>query len=232
MLQSGLDTIGHPYNNYSILLLLQLKNGVSVEVDGHMPELAENAPVQEPVRKNKRRRRILIFCVVSLLNVGLLVLLLTQLLTPAPKSESDPLVGHAAPNFSLAMLRPDTGKSTFSLSNVKGKPVVLNFWASWCAPCKEEAPLLQNTWKQVQTQGKDVVILGIDFQDSKNDSLSFLQAYNITYPIVLDADGSVASTYGVTSLPQTIFINRNGMVTSREPRELTAQVLSNNLQLI
>ena len=115
---------------------------------------------------------------------------------------------------------------------MKGKPVVLNFWASWCAPCKEEAPLLQNTWKQVQTQGKDVVILGIDFQDSKNDSLSFLQAYNITYPIVLDADGSVASKYGVPSLPQTIFINRNGMVTSREPRELTAQVLSNNLQLI
>src|SRR5438270_7162191 len=101
MFQSGLDTIGYPYNNYSILLLVQLKNGVPVEVDGHMPELAENAPVQVPVLKNKRRRRILIFCVVSLINVGLLALLLTQLLTPAPNSASDPLIGHAAPNFSL-----------------------------------------------------------------------------------------------------------------------------------
>jgi cytochrome c biogenesis protein CcmG/thiol:disulfide interchange protein DsbE len=201
-------------------------------MDYHMPELAENAPVQGSVRNNKRRRRILIFCVVSLLNVGLLALILTQLLTPAPHVVSDPLVGHPAPDFSLAMLRLDTSKSALSLSNFKGKPVVLNFWASWCAPCKEEAPLLENTWKQVQAQGKDVVILGIDFQDSKNDSLSFLQLYSITYPTVLDADGSVASKYGVTSLPQTIFINRNGTVTSREPRELTAQVLSNNLQLI
>src|ERR1700736_4241064 len=141
----------------------------------HMPELAENAPVQESVRKNKRRRRIVIFCVVSLLNVGLLALLLTQLLTPAPNPRLDPLVGHPAPNFSLAMLRPDTRKSVLSLSNFKGKPVVLNFWASWCAPCKEELPLLERTWKQGQAQGKDVVFLGIDFQEANGDGMSFLR---------------------------------------------------------
>ncbi len=197
-----------------------------------MPELAENAPVQGSVRNNKRRRRILIFCLVSLLNVGLLALILTQLLTPAPHVASDPLVGHPAPDFSLAMLRPDSSKSDLSLSNFKGKPVVLNFWASWCAPCKEEAPLLENTWKQMRAQGKDVVTLGIDFQDSKNDSLNFLQLYSITYPIVLDADGSVASKYGVISLPQTIFINRNGTVISKVSRELTAQTLSSGIQSI
>ena len=197
-----------------------------------MPELAENAPVQGSVRNNKRSRRLLIFCLVSLLNVGLLVLILTQLLTPAPHVVSDPLVGHPAPDFSLAMLQPDSSKSTLSLSNFKGKPVVLNFWASWCAPCKEEAPLLENTWKQMRAQGKDLVVLGIDFQDSKNDSLNFLQLYSITYPIVLDADGSVASKYGVTSLPQTIFINRNGTVISKVSRELTAQTLSSGIQSI
>jgi cytochrome c biogenesis protein CcmG/thiol:disulfide interchange protein DsbE len=197
-----------------------------------MAELAENAPVQESVRKNKRRRRILIFCVVSLLNVGLLALLLTQLLTPASNSAHDPLVGHPAPNFSLPMLRPDTRKSALSLSNFKGKPVVLNFWASWCAPCKEEVPLLESSWKQVQAQGKDAVILGIDYQDSSDAAISFLQLNSITYPTVLDADGSVAIKYGVTALPETIFINRNGTVMSREARELTAQVLSSNLQLI
>ncbi len=197
-----------------------------------MPELAENAPVQGSVRNNKRRRRILIFCMVSLLNMGLLALILTQLLTPAPHVVSDPLVGHPAPDFSLAILHLDSGKSTLSLSNFKGKPVVLNFWASWCAPCKEEAPLLENTWKQMRAQGKDVVTLGIDFQDSKNDSLNFLQLYSITYPIVLDADGSVASKYGVTSLPQTIFINRNGTVISKVSRELTAQTLSSGIQSI
>jgi len=211
---------------------MQLKNGVPKEMDCRMPEFAENAPVQGLVRKNKRRRRMLIFCVVSLVNVGLLALILTQLLTPAPHSGSDPLVGHAAPNFSLAMLRPNSRNSALALSNFKGKPVVLNFWASWCDPCKEEAPLLESAWKQMQAQGKDVVFLGIDFQDSSNDGIRFLQIYSITYPAVQDVDGSVSIKYGLTSLPQTIFINRNGTVVSREPRELTAQVLSSNLHLI
>lgn len=197
-----------------------------------MPELSENAPVQGSVRNAKRRRRILIFSVVSLLNVGLLALLLTQLLTPAPNAGSDPLVGHPAPDFSLALLTSDTGKRALSLSNFKGKPVVLNFWASWCAPCKEELPLLESTWKQMQAQGKNVVFLGIDYQDSNNDATSFSQLYGITYPIVIDADGSAALKFSVISLPQTIFINQNGTVTSRVPRELTAQVLSSNLKLI
>ncbi|SRR5216684_943137 len=130
------------------------------------------------------------------------------------------------------MLRPDTGKSALSLSNFKGKPVVLNFWASWCTPCKEELLLLESTWKRMQAQGKDVVFLGIDFQEKNSDAASFLQLYGITYPTVLDADGSVALKYGITSLPDNIFINRNETVISREPRELTAQVLSSNLQLI
>jgi cytochrome c biogenesis protein CcmG, thiol:disulfide interchange protein DsbE len=197
-----------------------------------MPELAENATVQGSVRKNKRRRRILIFCGVSLFNVGLLALILTQLLTPAPNSGSDPLVGHPAPNFSLAILRSDTSKSVLSLSDFKGKAVVLNFWASWCDPCKQEAPLLENTWKQMQAQGKDVVFLGIDYQDSNNNSLSFLQSNNITYQTVVDADGSVSTKYGIASLPDTIFIDRNGTVMSKVARQLTAQALSSGLQSI
>src|SRR5947209_20476477 len=113
-------------------------------MDFQMSELIDNAPVQESVRKNKHKRRIILFCVVSLVNVGLLALILTQLLTPATHSVSDPLVGHPAPDFSLVMLRSDTRKSALSLSNFKGKPVVLNFWASLCQPCKEELPLLEN----------------------------------------------------------------------------------------
>jgi cytochrome c biogenesis protein CcmG, thiol:disulfide interchange protein DsbE len=175
---------------------------------------------------------MLIFCIVSLLNVGLLAFLVIQLLTPAPKSAADPLVGHAAPDFSLAMLGPSTGKSILSLSDFKGKPVVLNFWASWCAPCKEELPLLESTWKRMQAQGKDVIFLGIDFQESKSTATSFLQQNGVTYPAALDASGSVALKYGITSLPDTFFINRSGMVISKELREITAQVLASKLQLI
>src|SRR5438874_2996207 len=183
-------------------------------MDSHMSEIAENTPVQESVRKNKHRRRIVIFCVVSLVNVGLLALILTQLLTPATNSVSDPLVGHPAPDFSLVMLHSDSGKSALSLSNFKGKPVVLNFWASWCQPCKEELPLLENAWKQMQAQKKEIVFLGIDFQESSSDATSFLQLHRISYLAGLDTNGAIASKYGVTSLHQTIFISRDGSITS------------------
>jgi hypothetical protein len=84
----------------------------------------------------------------------------------------------------------------------------------------------------LQTQGKDVVFLGIDFQESSSDATSFLQLQGITYLAGLDANGSIANKYGVTSLPQTIFIDRDGTVKSRVPRELTAEVLTSNLQMI
>ena len=197
-----------------------------------MSELAENVPTQESAVKNKNNRKILIFCLVSMLNVAILTFILIQLLSPATHSVTDPLVGHPAPNFTLVLLHNDSDKNILSLSNLKGKPIVLNFWASWCQPCKEELPLLENAWKQMQAQNKNIVFLGIDFQESNSDASSFLQQHGITYLAGLDTDGSIANKYGVSSLPQTVFIDRNGIVTSREPQELTAQELSRNLQSI
>lgn len=198
-----------------------------------MPEFVEDTPVQKPVSRNKRKRRILIFCGVSVLNVGLLTLLLTQLLTPAPaKSAADPLISHPAPNFSLAALRPTAGKNTFSLSDFKGKSIVLIFWASWCEPCKNEAPLLESAWKQRQEQGKNVVFLGVDFEEAASAATGFLQLYNITYPTVLDANGSAATRYGIVSLPDTIFISEQGIVMSKVSQQLTAQLLASGLQSI
>ncbi len=197
-----------------------------------MAELAESTPVQGSEQKNKRKRRIILFSTASLINVGLLAFLLTQLLTPASRAPSDPLIGHPAPNFSLTTLSSNSQKSTLSLSTYKGRPVVLNFWASWCDPCQQEAPLLESAWKQAQSQGKDIVILGIDFQEANNDGLHFLQSYDITYPAVADIDGSVAGKYDVAGLPVTIFIDRNGMVVSSVRQQLTSQALASNLKLI
>ena len=197
-----------------------------------MSEIAENAPPQRPLSKRHGRRKSLIVGIVILVNVGLLAFLLTQLLTPATTPSSDPIVGHPAPDFSLAVLEPASGKSTLSLSDFKGKAIVLNFWASWCVPCKEELPLLERTWKQMQAQGKDVVFLGIDYQEASSAAASFLRQNGVTYPTALDANGLVASQYGITSLPDTFFINRDGTVVSKALREITAQTLSSNLQLI
>lgn len=201
---------------------------------------SEDTPLNAstPKRKYRRRRSIIIFVVVSLLNVGLLVLLWTQLLTPAQNSASgqttstDPLVGHPAPAFTLTSLNASTGQAKLSLNDLKGKAIVLNVWASWCAPCNQEAPMLQATWQQMSVQGKNVVFLGIDFQDSSSDALTFLHKYGIGYPNVLDASGSVSIDYGVTGVPETIFINSHGTVVSAVRQELTAQELQSNLKLI
>jgi len=195
----------------------------------------QQAPV--PGRKRSRKRSITIFFIVSLLNIGLLVFLWTQLLTPAQNAAqgqsqanaNDPLIGHPAPNFTLDALNPRT-VAQISLADFKGKPVVLNVWNSTCVPCVNEAHLLQTLWQKVKSQG--VVFIGIDFQDFKSDGLSFLQKYGVTYPNVIDASGSTAISFGVTATPETLFINRQGVVVSRVIAELTEQTFESNLQLI
>jgi cytochrome c biogenesis protein CcmG, thiol:disulfide interchange protein DsbE len=202
------------------------------------PEMFQ-AEKQRPVpkRKRSRKRSIIIFSLVTVLNIALLAFLWTQLLTPAQNAAqgsnqtntNDPLIGHPAPNFTLDALnvRPD---APVSLSSFMGKPIILNVWNSTCVPCMDEAHLLQSLWQKVKPQG--VVLIGIDFQDVKSDGLSFLKKYGVTYQNVLDVSGSTAISYGVTATPETLFINRQGVVVSRVISELTEQSFQSNLQLI
>lgn len=195
----------------------------------------EEPPKQAVKGKTTRKRSILIFVVVSLLNVGLLALLWTQLLTPAQNGSQgqgnakDPLVGQSAPVFTLAALSPK-GTAPISLADYTGRPVVLNMWSSTCAPCVDEAPVLETQWQQMKARG--VVFLGVDMEDTQSDGLNFLQKYGVTYPNVIDTSGSTAVSYGVTATPETIFINRQGVVVSAARGELTAQTLQSNLQLL
>lgn len=188
--------------------------------------------------KGSRKRHILIFSVVSLINVGLLALLWSQLLTPAHPvtnastasgpTSSNPLVGHPAPNFTLSTLS-GAAASSLSLAHYRGSVVMLNFWGSTCGPCQDEAPFMQSQWQRVHTRG--VVFLGVDYQDTKTDGLIFVHQYHITYPNVVDATGSTAIDYGVTGTPETFFINRQGNVVAWVWGPLTAQTFQHNLQL-
>jgi cytochrome c biogenesis protein CcmG/thiol:disulfide interchange protein DsbE len=207
--------------------------------DGKVDDKLENTTQSEKIatkRKSSRKRNIAIFIVVSLLNVGLLALLWSQLLTPAQNQGSsggptvaNPLRGRPAPDFRLAALGTGQG-STLDLASFKGKAIVLNFWSSSCVPCKHEASLLQSTWQQVRSKG--IIFVGVDFEDTQSDGLSFLQKNGITYPNVLDANGATAINYGVTYTPTTYFINKQGVVVSMIPREMTAQELQKNVQLL
>jgi cytochrome c biogenesis protein CcmG/thiol:disulfide interchange protein DsbE len=174
----------------------------------------------ETLQKRSRKRNITIFVIVCLLNVGLLVLLWTQLMTPRATHSPDdpslvgevpsPLVGKAAPDFNLPILG---GNGTQAhLADLKGKAVILNFWGSWCEPCQKEAPLLQQTWTRIQSQ--EAVMLGIDIPESSDSApLNFIHQYGITYTNVKDTvQGSTGLDYGITGQPETFFIDRNGIV--------------------
>jgi cytochrome c biogenesis protein CcmG/thiol:disulfide interchange protein DsbE len=110
-----------------------------------------------------------------------------------------------APVFTLERLdRP----GRLELASLKGKAVVLNFWASWCVPCKDEAPLLERTWRVHRERG--LVVVGVDAQDFKGDARRFMERFGLTYPIVHDGQGSTLGRYGVTGFPETYFIDRRG----------------------
>lgn len=100
-----------------------------------------------------------------------------------------------------------------ALGELRGYPVVLNFWASWCGPCKDETPLLQKSW--LRWEGKDVVFVGINVKDFRGDARSFVRRFGVTYPNVYDGKGSTVGRYGVTGFPETYFIDANGRVVYR-----------------
>lgn len=123
-------------------------------------------------------------------------------LPPAPKR------GHPAPAFTLATLDGEE----VSLSDFRGKPVIVNFWASWCGPCRLEMPDLQETFAE---QGDALTILGINLTERDGDLdevAGFIDEFALTFPIVLDTDGEVADLYRVRGQPASVFIDADGMV--------------------
>ncbi|MGH2492271.1 MAG: TlpA family protein disulfide reductase [Candidatus Limnocylindria bacterium] len=105
------------------------------------------------------------------------------------------------------------GTGTLSLSDYSGKVIVLNFFASWCIPCKEENPALMRVWERYRSS--DVVIIGIVYQDSLDSARKYVRDNGVTWPTVTDDDGRVAFAYGVFGIPETYFIGPDGIVAGR-----------------
>ncbi len=97
-----------------------------------------------------------------------------------------------------------------SLEGLRGHPVILNFWASWCVPCREEAPILEAIWSEFRVRG--VIVVGVDTQDLETPARRFLAQHGITYLNVRDPDGHVAHLFGATGVPETFFIGRDGRI--------------------
>lgn len=123
-----------------------------------------------------------------------------------------PAVGSPAPDFALTLYpgyRADLPER-ITLSDLRGKVVVMNFWASWCVECYKEADALEATYRRYKDRG--VVFLGIDYLDTEAPALAYLQQYNVTYPNGLDVQQRIARAYRITGVPETFFIDRNGIV--------------------
>src|SRR5205823_14189009 len=134
--------------------------------------------------------------------------------------------GHrpAAPDRPLPVLG---GGGQRSLASFRGKPVVLNFWASWCSPCRLEAPLLERAQKRLAAHGGTV--LGVTYRDASPDSQAFVRKFDLTYPSLRDVDGRLAQDYGTRALPETFVIDGSGRVAAIQRGMVDRQFLSNAL---
>ncbi len=143
--------------------------------------------------------------------VGFLVLMGIGLLSSEPVTGRSGItrVGKPAPEFILPLF----DESELEFSQSFGKPTVINFWASWCPPCREESPLLERTWQAFKDS--DVQFIGVDIQDSEGDARAFISEFGITFPNGLDADGRITIDYGVIGLPVTFFVSSDGIVQRR-----------------
>jgi len=110
-------------------------------------------------------------------------------------------------DFSLPKL---DSSDTVKLSDYKNKPIIINFWSSWCAPCREEMPFLQKTWTEHKDDG--LIFIGIDVLDDTSAAKEFLDSFNIDYLNLSDSNGKVSNKFGVIALPATFFIDKNGNI--------------------
>ena len=138
-----------------------------------------------------------------------------------------PAIGHPAPDFTLATI--DGGES-LTLSNLRGQPVVMNFWASWCGPCRSEMPELQRLHDRLAEAG--VVMLGVNQGESPDVVARYRQEIGVDFPTVLDQRTGVSQQYLVNSLPTTFFIDRDGVIQMMFIGPMTDAVLADNLRTI
>lgn len=148
----------------------------------------------------------------------------------APQSQASegtamrPSAGQPAPDFRLTLL----DGSTLSLADLRGQVMVLNIWASWCPPCTEELPALQSVWTSYQDA--DVVLVGAAYQENENDVRAAVESYGLTYPIGLDTNDRIASTYGITGVPETFIIDAEGRIAYVHIGPITADQLTQEME--
>lgn len=141
-----------------------------------------------------------------------------------PQHIDSPLVGRVAPPFALQSVGTH---ETIDLAQYRGKPVVLNFWATWCRPCWDEHPVL--TQVSQMTNGQ-VQFVGVVFQDEESKIENFLRQRGWAYPTLVDVAGKTAIAYGVGGVPETFFLDKNGKIVAKYEGPMSPEILQSNIQ--
>lgn len=166
------------------------------------------------------------------LNLGAVLLLAAVLVVAlifglglARQNQTQPTSG-PAPDFTLTTL--DGGQ--MRLRDLKGKVVVINFWASWCGPCRDEAPALQNVWEKYRDQ--DVIVMGVAWTDTETGARAFMNEFGQDYPNGLDIGTKIGDAYHITGVPETFIIDRDGNVAEFIFANVTETALSASIERV
>jgi cytochrome c biogenesis protein CcmG/thiol:disulfide interchange protein DsbE len=169
-------------------------------------------------------RRGMVLAVVVVPVIGFALLLATGLARD-PRELPSTLIGKRAPEFSLPRLGSN---GRVELASLRGHVVVLNFWASWCAACRDEHPDLLAAWKRYRERG--VVIVGIDFEDMEKAALAYAREMGGDWPLVSDPGSRAAIAYGVFGVPETFVISPDGTVTAKNVGAVTYGWLTREIE--
>ena len=190
---------------------------MSIDEDIRLPGLEEaTRPERSPAG---RLGRMLGFGFVVAVVLAL-VLMLGYGLASKQGNTGNSLLAREAPNFTLELF----DGNTLTLSDLRGQPVVVNFWASWCSPCREEAADLENVWRDYK--GRGVVFVGVNVSDARQDALGYVKEFDITYSNGPDPGKKIYDAYGVTGFPETFFVNRQGIIVRKYVGPLDEQTLA------
>ena len=159
--------------------------------------------------------RIVVFVII----IGLISLMAYAIFGSNTTVKTSPLIGTQAPDFTLKTF----DGQELSLSDLEGQTILLNFWASWCMPCKQEAPALERSWQKYKDKG--VVFVGVNVWDENSNALKYLSKFGGGYPHVLDPNEEIQIDYGVGGVPETYFIDSSGVVRDKFTGPLTEQII-------
>ncbi len=174
-------------------------------------------PQQEPPAKKSLGRWV---------TVILLLALLALLAWGLRAKAGGPLSEGPAPDFTLNTF---TGE-TITLSELRGQVVIINFWASWCPPCRDEAPYLEQTWRKYKDKG--VVFIGVDYVDAEPNALAYIEEFDITYPNGPDIGEKIADAFRIKGVPETFYIDKTGQVRGVHIGPLVPPILDNEIDAL